>query len=272
MKARKSISTCCFRGKAVCVLCSLWERQQQETWGCRRCCCCCVEGWPHRNDWSQVTSGHTDSVPPRWRVVARREKAAESPSPPGTVSLRLLLCFCFFFSSPPSKSMLRLPPAKQNFTGLHKFAKCDDVCCCGGGGASCFWSWLIAEASQVFTGNFVSSFHSPRRIVHWARGTNSHSFLVFFFLFVSLSCFLPQLIGLKTSQVWTGKRVSASRFVLFCFFFSYMNFNSQQVFGVRGRLTPFETGPGGWKWAQPELDSPSSCWLVWPPVEALQTK
>lgn len=167
--------------------------------------------------------------------------------------------------------MLRLPPAKQNFTGLHKFAKCDDVCCCGGGGASCFWSWLIAEASQVFTGNFVSSFHSPRRIVHWARGTNSHSFLVFFFLFVSLSCFLPQLIGLKTSQVWTGKRVSASLFVLFCFF-SYMNFNSQQVFGVRGRLTPFETGPGGWKWAQPELDSPSSCWLVWPPVEALQTK
>lgn len=25
--------------------------------------CCCLEGWPHRNDWSQVTIGHTDSFP-----------------------------------------------------------------------------------------------------------------------------------------------------------------------------------------------------------------
>lgn len=169
MKARKGILTCCFRGKAVCVLCSLWERQQQETWGC---CCCCVEGWPHGNDWSQVTSGHTDSVPARWRVVARKKRRQRA--------LLLLEPFHFvFFPSPPSKSMLRLSPAKQNFTELYKFAKCDDVCCCGGGGASCFWSWLIAEASQVFTGNFVSSFHSSRHTVRWARGTTSHSFFLF---------------------------------------------------------------------------------------------
>lgn len=61
-------------------------------------------------------------------------------------------------------------------------------------------------------------------------------------------------------------------FRIFSPFFFCMNFNCLQLFGVRGRLTPFETGPGGWKWAQTELDSPSCCWLVWPPVKALQTK
>lgn len=101
IKSRKHLTTCYFGVKSCLCAVQVSQRrrhkQQQETWGC--CCvelsAVCVEGWPHGNDWSQVTTGQTDSIAPLRRVHTLKGGGVRAGfSTPGTVSPRGFLSQC----------------------------------------------------------------------------------------------------------------------------------------------------------------------------------
>lgn len=175
-------------------------RQYQETWGGS---CCCEEGWPHGNDWSQVTAGQTDSGPPHTRVHSKKAGLEEQESAERQDSFTFSSAFCLtrtlfiFFKV---KSFTHLTTRRPAFmwrlshfgaSSALKLLRCSVT--------------LPGEVCVAFFCNSSCSLHT----IYWAGRRvafffSPHFFLTFLFCVIQLSHCVGLIIS-SSGQAWAGE-------------------------------------------------------------------